>query len=241
MFRPGWKMTAFTVLFAPLLFWLGNWQLAREQEKILLQQEYEAKQAADPLPVASVDWSQAGLGFTGVFTDGEYDNEHVFLLDNRVHEGKVGYELLSPFVTDSGLELLVNRGWIPLGRTRTELPSVREIHGRVHIQGSIYVPLEEAFRLGSEEEIVTGTGPRVLQDIDMGRIAESLDANMAPYTIRLLPGSPGLEQANWQAVNMLPEKHRAYAVQWFAMLTALIGMFIYFGFKNPRMDQSREQ
>ncbi|MCB1665357.1 MAG: hypothetical protein KDI28_06225, partial [Pseudomonadales bacterium] len=67
MFRPGWKMTAFTVLFAPLLFWLGNWQLAREQEKILLQQEYEAKQAADPLPVASVDWSQAGLGFTGVF------------------------------------------------------------------------------------------------------------------------------------------------------------------------------
>lgn len=241
MFRPGWKMTAFTVLLAPLLFWLGHWQLAREQEKILLQQEYEAKQAAEPISVASIDWSQDGLGFTGVSADGEYDNKHVFLLDNRIHEGKVGYEVLSPFVTDSGLELLINRGWIPSGPTRTELPTISEIVGRVHIQGSIYVPLEEAFRLGSEEEISTGTGPKVVQDIDMRRIADSLKTQIAPYTIRLLPDSPGLEQANWQAVNMMPEKHRAYAVQWFAMLTALIGMFIYFGFKNPRMDQSREQ
>lgn len=241
MFRPGWKMTLFTVLFAPLLFSLGSWQLVREQEKILLQQEYEAKQSAEPISADTLDWRQEGLGFTGVVADGTYDNEHVFLLDNRVHEGKVGYEVLSPFVTDLGTEILVNRGWIPQGRTRAELPSVREIRGRVHIQGSIYVPLDDAFLLGSEEEIGSDSGPSVVQDIDMSRIAGNLGVELAPYTVRLLPGSPGLEQANWQAVNMLPEKHRAYAVQWFAMLTALIGMFVYFGFKNPRMDQNREQ
>lgn len=236
MFHPGWKMTVFTLLFAPLLYWLGTWQLEREQEKILLQQEYEAKQSAAPINVDSIDWNRTDLAFTTVQADGEFDNTHSFLLDNRVYEGKVGYELLSPFRTDSGLELLINRGWIAQGPTRTALPAIREITGRARIQGSIYVPLDETFLLGDEEEMGANPGPWVVQDIDIGRIATKLDAGLAPYTVRLSPGSAGLEQANWQAINMLPEKHRAYAVQWFAMLTALIGMFIYFGFKNSQAD-----
>jgi surfeit locus 1 family protein len=71
-------------------------------------------------------------------------------------------------------------------------------------------------------------------------LSKDLAKDIAPYTVRLLENSIGLTQANWQAVNMLPEKHRAYAVQWFAMLFALITMFIYFGFKNPRLNQNRE-
>lgn len=237
MFRPGWKMTVFTALFAPLLFWLGTWQLEREQEKILLQQEYEAKQSATPVNADSIDWRRADLAFSNVQADGEFDNAHSFLLDNRVYEGKVGYELLSPFRTDSGLELLVNRGWIAQGATRAQLPAIRDIGGRVHIQGSVYVPLDKAFLLGEVEEMVSSSGPWVLQDIDIERIAAKLETQFAPYTIRLAPGSTGLEQANWQTVNMLPQKHRAYAVQWFAMLLVLIIMFVYFGFKNSHSDE----
>ena len=237
MFRPGWKMTVVTALFAPLLFWLGTWQLEREQEKILLQQEYEAKQSATPVDADSIDWRRADLAFSNVQADGEFDNAHSFLLDNRVYEGKVGYELLSPFRTDSGLELLVNRGWVAQGATRAQLPAIRDIVGRVHIQGSVYVPLDKAFLLGEIEEMVSSSGPWVLQDIDIERIAAKLETQLAPYTIRLAPGSTGLEQANWQTVNMLPQKHRAYAVQWFAMLLALIIMFVYFGFKNSHSDE----
>ena len=85
--------------------------------------------------------------------------------------------------------------------------------------------------------MVSSSGPWVLQDIDIERIAAKLETQFAPYTIRLAPGSTGLEQANWQTVNMLPQKHRAYAVQWFAMLLALIIMFVYFGFKNSHSDE----
>ena len=96
------------------------------------------------------------------------------------------------------------------------------------------------FLLNAVEESAVTQGPKVIQSIQIESLSADLAKKLAPYTVRLLDNSPGLEQANWQAVNMLPEKHRAYAVQWFAMLLALIAMFIYFGFKNPRLNRDRE-
>lgn len=237
MFKPGWKMTVFTLLFAPLLFWLGNWQLDREQEKIQLQREYDERSSAEPLSIDEVHWKEEkGLGFLKISALGQYDNEQTFLLDNKIHEGKVGYEVLSPFRTEQGQNLLVNRGWVAMGRTRMELPKISPVVGIVTIQGNIYVPLEESFMLNTQEEISQNDGVTVIQSIDMSRIKLISGGALAPYSIRLLEGSPGVEKPNWKPINMLPEKHRAYAVQWFALLTALIAMFVYFGFKNPKLD-----
>lgn len=240
MFNPGWKMTIFTFAFAPLLFWLGQWQLDREQEKIQLQQTLEMRELAPPLPLDSIDWQRTDLAFLKVEATGQFDNGRVYLLDNKIHEGHVGYEVIDPFVTQGGQTILVNRGWIAQGASRSELPNIRKIDGLVTIQGSIYVPLDEVFRLNAVEEMPVNEGPKVIQSIEMDALSKDLAKDIAPYTVRLLDRSPGLEQANWQAVNMLPEKHKAYAVQWFAMLFALLAMFIYFGFKSPRMNRDRE-
>ena len=40
---------------------------------------------------------------------GEFLPERQFLLDNRSHQGKPGYEVLTPFRTNDGARLLVNR------------------------------------------------------------------------------------------------------------------------------------
>jgi len=240
MFKPGWKMTLFTLAFAPLLFWLGLWQLDREQEKTMLQRDYELRTLAPAVALDEIDWQREDLGFLKVSAKGQFEAENVFLLDNKIHEGHVGYELIDPFVTEAGQTVLVNRGWIPQGASRSELPHIPVIEGPVEIIGSIYVPLEEPFLLNGVEENIVAQGPRVIQSIQIQPISAELEKKIAPYTVRLLDNSPGLEQANWQAVNMLPEKHRAYAVQWFAMLFALLVMFIYFGFKNPRLNRDRE-
>ncbi len=240
MFNPGWKMTIFVFVIAPVLFLLGHWQLDREQEKIVLQSEYDTRASAPALPVDTVDWTRKDLGFLKIVATGNFVNEHAYLLDNKIHEGQVGYEILTPFDTSNGETFLVNRGWIAQGATRKDLPKIPYVDGVVTIQGSIYVPLEEAFVLNTTEELEVSEGPKVIQTIQMDELSKDLAKDIAPYTVRLLENSIGLTQANWQAVNMLPEKHRAYAVQWFAMLFALITMFIYFGFKNPRLNQNRE-
>lgn len=240
MFHPGWKMTLFTFAFAPLLFWLGQWQLDREVEKSQLQLDYDLRAVAPAIPIDAIDWEREDLAFLKVSAKGLFEKDRVYLLDNKIHDGNVGYELINPFVTEEGQTILINRGWIPLGASRSELPSISTIVGPVEIQGSIYVPLDDVFLLSAVEEAAVTKGPKVLQSIQIDTISADLAKKIAPYTVRLLNNSPGLEQANWQAVNMLPEKHRAYAVQWFAMLFALLAMFIYFGFKNPRLNRESE-
>lgn len=240
MFSPGWKMTVFTFAFAPLLLWLGLWQLDREQEKTELQQVYELRALAPALPLDTIDWRREDLGFLKVFARGQFEDDKVYLLDNKIHDGQVGYEIINPFVTEAGQTLLINRGWIAQGPTRSELPPIPSVSGTVEIQGTIYVALDDVFLLSGVQESAPAQGPRVIQSIQIEALSADLAKQIGPYTVRLLENSPGLTQGNWQAVNMSPEKHRAYAVQWFAMLFALLTMFIYFGFKNPRLNQNRE-
>lgn len=145
MFNPGWKMTIFTLTFAPLLFGLGQWQLGREQEKIQLQIIYESRMKVPAVEIDEIDWSQADLNFVKVKASGRFESERVYLLDNKIHEGKVGYEIIDPFVTDSGQTVLVNRGWIAQGASRSELPPIPLLEGKVEIEGSIYIPLDDSF------------------------------------------------------------------------------------------------
>src|SRR5690606_13163399 len=232
-FRPGWKMTLFTLCFSPLLVLLGMWQLDREAEKIQRQQDYDLRQQSAAVPVGTVSADGDDLAFLKVSASGQYDNDRAWLLDNRIHDGRIGYELLSPFRTAQGQWLVVNRGWIVAGQSRAELPRPEHVEGQVNIEGTVHVPTGEQFMLGADDAAYDGEWPLVIQSEDLQRMAASVGQAMFPYSIRLLPGSPGLEQANWQTVNMQPEKHRAYAVQWFTMLAALLAMYLYLGVRHP--------
>lgn len=239
-FRPGWKLTLFTAALLPLLLWLGLWQLDREHEKMTMQADHAARSLAPSLKVGDVDWGSADLAYVRINAAGQYDNERSFLLDNRIFQGRAGYEVLSPFTTSDGIHLLINRGWIEAGRTRNELPAIETVSGVVRIEGTIYVPLEEPFLLSDVQEVHGTEWPRVIQSIKIDEMASQLGLQLLPYSVRLASGSAGIEQDNWPTVNMQPEKHRAYAVQWFTMAAALLMMYLYFGFKHPASRRNRE-
>ena len=241
-FRPGWKLSVFTLAFTPLLLWLGFWQLDREQEKIGMQEDFARRSSEAAVPLEKIDWDQsAELAYLKVQAIGSYDNAHTYLLDNRTHQGRVGYEVLSPFQLNDGSTVLVNRGWLAQGATRDALPHINEIQEQVAITATVYVPLEAPFLLSNAAEEGQQQWPRVIQSIQMETIAQELGQTLAPHTVRLQEGSPGLEQSNWQTVNMQPEKHRAYAVQWFTMTFALLAMYIFFGFRHPATNTNRDQ
>src|SRR5690606_411480 len=102
-----WKLSLLTVLLLPLLISLGFWQLAREQEKLALEQQYEARREQLPQALDTLD-AQRDLQYTQVWAEGEPDNAHLFLLDNRIHAGRAGYEVLVPLLTDSGWLVFIN-------------------------------------------------------------------------------------------------------------------------------------
>jgi cytochrome oxidase assembly protein ShyY1 len=233
VFHFNWKLTLFTVLLLPLLVYLGLWQLAREQEKRETQLSYDAKAAEQPVPIAETDWRATGdIAWLRVEAVGRYDTSRQFLLDNRINQSRVGYELITPFQTDSGL-LLVNRGWIAQGADRQTLPDVAVTGDNVRIQGTVYVPGGDIMVLGQEEPAGQNPWPRVVQRLDIAQMSSILNETTLPFSVRLEPGSPGLQQVNWQPVTLSPETHRAYAVQWFFMAVVLVILFLIFSFRRP--------
>ena len=227
-------MTIFTGVFLPVLVMLGNWQLDREQEKLQLQSLYDRRQMDLPVSLAQIDWTMADLSYQKVRISGHFDNQRYFLLDNRVQDGRVGYEVLMPFEAPNGERLIVNRGWIAQGDSRAQLPVLEPINDQLSVEGTLYVPLSEPYMLSDLQEANTGTWPQVVQKIDIPEWSDTLGVALRPYTVRLAQDSEGALLAKWQTVNMLPEKHKAYAVQWFTMAAALLLMYLYFGTRNPQ-------
>lgn len=238
MRRPNinWKVALVTALLFPLLLTLGFWQLDREEQKRAAETLYEQRRNEPPRPLATVDWEADDLAYVRVRVEGEFLNQRNFLLDNRIMDSRVGYELITPLQTDQGL-LLVNRGWIPMGPSRQQLPELPAVEDEVTLRGSIYVPFGEGLVLSAIQEQAAGVWPQVIQSLDVGFMDELLDGPFAdepvlPYTLRLDPDETGAMQAVWPVISMSPETHRGYAVQWFTMAAVLLLLFIYISFRR---------
>jgi cytochrome oxidase assembly protein ShyY1 len=224
LWKPDWKSGLLTLLLLPVGLVLGAWQLERAEEKRKLLAKFEARQAAAPIPLDSVDTS-SDLSHLKVRLTGLYDNTRLWYLDNRVYKGKAGYEIIGAFwVTGNEQVVLVNRGWVAGDPARRSLPAVDTPAGEIEIAAEIYVPPGEPFTLG--EELTQEGWPKLVQNLDVKGIGRIADTVVFPFQLRLEAHSPGSLQPNWMVVNVLPEKHTAYAVQWFAMGAVLLVLFI---------------
>ena len=226
-FRFDWKLSLLTALLLPLLLILGFWQLQREQEKLGLQQQHAARQNEAAVALEQLN-PQDDLQYRQVEISGHFDNAHSFLLDNRIHQGQVGYDLITPFVTTVDSVVLVNRGWLPQGASREQLPALESILGEVNLRGSVYVPVGTPLVLGAAEP--AAGWPRVIQVLEPTQMAAAAGyarRELFPYSVRLAEGAPGVLVRDWPVISMGPERHRGYAVQWFAMATMLLGLYLY--------------
>ena len=112
--------TIVTLAAVALFVAAGNWQRGRMHAKEALGAQLAAAQAAPvaPLPGGTVDW--AAWRFRAVEARGTFDAPRQFLLDNRVHRGRVGYHVVTPLRLDDGRVVLIDRGWVAAGATRVE-------------------------------------------------------------------------------------------------------------------------
>lgn len=225
-FSPGWLPTLVVAVLLPVLVLLGFWQLARGEEKRHLLLGYEARRAAEPTAVGELH-TAADPAFRRVHLSGRFDARHSVLLDNRTRDGQAGVELLQPFFDQaSNLWLLVNRGWLPWPdrRTPAQFATPETVE---NLNGWVYVPPGATFQL--QADAPSNQWPLLVNAVHPQALWQQLDRTGLAYEVRLEPG-PAAYQADWPVVAMGPERHQAYAVQWFALAAALLGLFIYFGF-----------
>jgi surfeit locus 1 family protein len=220
-FLPTLMAAAAIALFAAL----GAWQLGRAGEKRALNRDFAAGGPA-------IDWRQLPADaprFQHVTLRGHYDPDRQFLLDNRSHESVAGVEVLTPLVLDDGSAVIVNRGWLPYGRTRQDLPSVAVDGEKRTITGRI----DELPRPGIWLKGPAATGwPRLVQYPRMEELSAALGRELAPRQVLLDPGVPDGYVRAWSVPGAPPDRHLGYAVQWFAFAAVAAAIWLVLSFRK---------
>jgi len=166
------------------------------------------------------------LRYYPVKLTGHFLNNNVILLDNKVNNGQVGYSVYVPFVIPNMQKIfLVNRGWIPQGKSRSHLPSLSPIIGEVTIEGLLDIAYRNRFISTSLENTVI-QWPLRMQQIDLTLIKEILGNDIYPMLVSLDKKSP--------TPYLNPERHLGYAVQWFALAITFLLLCLFFKFKNKK-------
>jgi cytochrome oxidase assembly protein ShyY1 len=223
-FDPEWRLTLFTVLLVPLMAGLGFWQLQRAEEKAALAADWEARQHLAPAPLAELVDAQAdALPYRRVRIVGEFSPEQFFLVDNKIYKGRFGYEVLAVFHWSGGA-VLVNRGWIAGDSARLSLPEVPQVAGQLALTGQVYISPGAPYLL-AEQQLEPGW-PKVIQAVEMDKLVPAVGGVVFPYSIRLEADQPGALTTDWQVVNVSPEKHQGYALQWFTMAAVLLVFYL---------------
>lgn len=238
--QAGFWPSVATVLLLPLLTGLGVWQLDRAEQKTKLQAEYDRRQQEPAQRLRSVLETPSALHFRNVVARGHYEPDYQILLDNRVHQGKVGYYVLTPLRLEEGaVRVLVNRGWVALGSDRSVLPQIETPPGSVEVTGFATVPQTGGFRLGTARPAGAGWQP-VWQYLDLGEYARLAPFPVQPVVMLLDPGNqPGGLLRHWARLDAGIATHQGYAFQWFSLAVALAAIYILVN--TRRIDHAKSR
>ncbi len=233
VWRPSMFGAALTLFGVAFFIWLGFWQLGRAEQKQALLDQYATAQKtqveitprnADSLP-----------RYQRVTVSGRFDPAHQILLDNMPsHTGQPGYRVVTPFETSAGW-LLVDRGWLPLGSSRSQLPDVPVGTDPRTITGTIDELPRAGLKLATPSIDAKAPWPRVLSFPEHSALAEQLGHKLLPGLLLLDASQPDGYERIWEAhLGFRPERHIGYAVQWFAFAVAAVILFVITGFRTKK-------
>jgi surfeit locus 1 family protein len=213
-----WIMTVSTVTALAVLVSLGLWQVQRLAWKQDLIARIEAAQAAPPIPLDQA-LARPDPEFTRVVVTCRGLDRARFVSLRTLVEGEAGVRLVSP--CSDATPILVDRGFV------AEAISARPAQEG----GTMPVVVRGILRRGEPSNTFTpppGEGMVYVRDI--GLMADALELPQARRDLMIVAETSS--NPEWAALRpvALPEglnnNHLGYAVTWFGLAAALIGVYL---------------
>lgn len=233
--RRPWLAIGLLAAAACLCVMLGFWQLGRAEQSRAAAERFETVRALPAVRLRSGDEADDGLRHRRVEVSGRFVPDRQFLLDNAVHNGAVGYYVLTPFAPDDGGRwLLVNRGWVRADPDRRVLPDVSFDTARRSVTGTLDRLPEPGLRLGREPFGRSDAPLRVLSFPTMAELEQSLGRQLYGFQLLLDADAPGGFARDFPAPGLEPERHIGYAVQWWLFGSIAGGAAVVIGWRVRR-------
>jgi surfeit locus 1 family protein len=243
-FKPTLPGTLAALALLPLLISLGFWQLRRADEKRALIDQFAG--GGSTTQQLHADGIETLSLLQQVALSGRFDGSRQVLLDNipasRDAAGfsKPGFRVLTPLLLDEQHILLVDRGWIPLGRTRDELPDLSVGDQPRSLRGRIAELPRAGFRMKGERP--KDLWPRVLNFPTLDELRALYGASLLPRIVLLDPAEPDGFKRDWSQRYSIgefgPSKHIGYAVQWFGLALALVAIYVVVGIHRGKEESA---
>lgn len=208
-----------------LLIGLGTWQLDRLAWKERLIAERSERLAAPvvELPVTAPDWQAFDLRRVAVGGVFRPDLGQRFGLEAR--GGRPGHRLLVPLLRPDGSAVLVDRGWVPADE---------DAHGEGSPAGGALEVVGIARHRADDRPgwLTPANEPAAGRWYwyDMAALETALGLDLLPVVVE----EAGADATRGRRLVELPNNHLQYAITWYALAAALLGVYLAYSLRSGR-------
>lgn len=230
-FAPGIALTLGTVALVAAFVLLGRWQLARADYKRQLFAEFAA--GTDATLDLAASGTKTPSRYQHVSARGHFEAARQVVLDNLSLDERAGFRVLTPFVLEDGRRVLVDRGWFALGGSRMDWPSLavgedaRTIRGRLD-----ELPVPGIRIAGSTTEATPTPWPKLMNFPTWADLEAAYGTKLHPQILLLDRDQPDGFTRAWQPPGFGPERHVAYAVQWFGLAALVAVLYVVLNYRK---------
>jgi surfeit locus 1 family protein len=234
--RPLLWPTLISLPILALCLALGVWQMERREWKRDILDRIAANQSAPPIALDELlkgdplrrEYGKASV--TGVFL---HDKE--FHLAARSRKDDVGIQVVTPVVTDSGAIVLFDRGWVPSLKKDPAKRIEGQLQGRVELTGVLR-------RAQVQRQFSPDNAPdrNIWFHVDVPRMRALAGGKPDPLLDTFFleadaTPNPGGLPIGGQTQLDIPNDHLQYAITWFLLGLALVGVYLAFHWENGRL------
>jgi surfeit locus 1 family protein len=231
-FRPLLIPTLVLIPGLALLLGLGVWQIDRLHEKEALISSVEAGLKAPPAALKDVlKAGPAGAEWRHVRLSGHFLHDREQYLFAQGPLGATGVQVVTPLVAGDGGIVLIDRGFVPDGLRDPARRSQGQVAGEVSLTGVLRLPQKPgAFTPAADLKT------RLWFVKDVPAMAKAVGVTAAPVLIEAdaMPNPGGWPLGGQTRVDFTND-HLQYAVTWFGLALALLGVYLVYHHSRGRL------
>jgi surfeit locus 1 family protein len=232
-----------TLVGVAFLVALGNWQMHRLAWKEGLIAAIAERAHAAPVPLKTAEDRAAAsedVEYTRVAVSGQFLNDreiHLYALDET---GEPGFDVITPLRLGDGSIVLVNRGFVPNELKDPGRRTAGELSGEVSVTGLLRHPDVHGMFIPAND-----VARNIWYWRDIDAMAAAAGGGDAPSVHRFIvdaeaaPAPPGGWPKGGVTRLELPNRHLEYALTWYGLAAALVGVFLAFAAGRWRQPTGR--